>query len=167
MKRGKRDFKLSNRWLYTFIILGIFAVVGVGVYAAQQASAGGTHNYAEVGIPSCSDGQVLKWSGSAWVCGGLCPAGKVLSYRPQSFGGSVTPNPSTYSSVGVGYDCSHYGVTDTCDGNIHSMYICPSNLAKTCNDYFSLTGISPSCGLNVITCVPDIPASTVDVVVCE
>jgi hypothetical protein len=38
MKRGKRDFKLSNRWLYTFIILGIFAVVGVGVYAYGTSS---------------------------------------------------------------------------------------------------------------------------------
>ena len=47
MKRGKRAFKLSNRWLYTFIILGIFAVVGVGVYAAYPASGAG-HNADEI-----------------------------------------------------------------------------------------------------------------------
>jgi hypothetical protein len=34
-KRGKKiNIKLSNRWLYTFIILGILAIVGVGVWAA-------------------------------------------------------------------------------------------------------------------------------------
>ncbi len=38
MKKGEKKFVLSNRWLYTFIILGIFAVVGVGVYAYGTSS---------------------------------------------------------------------------------------------------------------------------------
>jgi hypothetical protein len=69
-KRGINiNIHLSNRWLYTFIILGILAIIGVGVYAVQQASSGGTHNYAEIGFPSCSNGKILKWSSGAWNCG--------------------------------------------------------------------------------------------------
>jgi len=118
MKRGKRDFKLSNRWLYTFIILGIFAVVGVGVYAAQQASAGGTHNYAEVGIPSCSDGQVLKWSGSAWVCG-TDNSGSSLPIRAYSNGaveiGSGTVASGNYA-LATGYNTQAVGAHSTTMG---------------------------------------------------
>jgi len=72
MERGKQiniHINFSNRWLYTFIIFGILIVAGVSVYAAQQSAAGGTHSYAELGLPSCSDGQVLKWSSGAWACG--------------------------------------------------------------------------------------------------
>jgi len=35
MKKGEKRFLLSNRWLYSFIILGILIIAGVGVYAAQ------------------------------------------------------------------------------------------------------------------------------------
>jgi hypothetical protein len=36
-KRGIK-IKLSNRWLYTFIVLGILAIVGIGVYAYGTSS---------------------------------------------------------------------------------------------------------------------------------
>ncbi len=55
---------LSKRWLYTFMVIGILAIIGVGVYAV----AGVSHDLDEVNLPSCSDGQVLGMSGSSWDC---------------------------------------------------------------------------------------------------
>ena len=38
-KRGKRiKINLSNRWLYTFTIFGLLAIVAVGVYAYGTSS---------------------------------------------------------------------------------------------------------------------------------
>jgi len=67
MKNGKQ---INYRLLYSLITLGILSLFSVSVYATQQTtSGGGTHSYAEIGLPSCKDGQVLKWNNSAWGCG--------------------------------------------------------------------------------------------------
>ncbi|MFA5258979.1 MAG: hypothetical protein WC402_02795, partial [Candidatus Pacearchaeota archaeon] len=47
---------------------------GAGIVIAT----GGTtltngHDYTEVGIPTCSDNQVLKWSSGKWNCGTITP----------------------------------------------------------------------------------------------
>jgi hypothetical protein len=47
MKKGKKDFKISNRVLYTFITFGILASFAVGVYASFPASGVG-HNWNEI-----------------------------------------------------------------------------------------------------------------------
>lgn len=74
------DKKFDNKLLYLFMTLTILIIVAgsytLGVYAVQQTnSGGGTHNYNEVGIPSCKNGKVLVWSGSSqtgeWICGDL------------------------------------------------------------------------------------------------
>jgi len=69
-KRGlKVNIHLTNRWLYTFIAIGILAAIGVGVYAATYSPSGAGHPYTE--ISTCSANQILKMNsaGNAWECG--------------------------------------------------------------------------------------------------
>jgi len=70
-KRGKSikiNINLSNRWLYTLILIGVLIAVGVGIYAATYSPSGAGHPYTEISTCS-SDGQILKMSGGAWICG--------------------------------------------------------------------------------------------------
>ncbi len=60
----KVTINFSKRWLYTFIAIGILAIIGVGVYAV----AGVSHDLDELNLPSCSDGQILGMVGSDWAC---------------------------------------------------------------------------------------------------
>ena len=69
-KRLSKKFSFSNRLSYTIIAIIALALISVGVYAY-----GGTtpsvmgHSIGEVAPPSsCSSGQVLSWTGSAWSC---------------------------------------------------------------------------------------------------
>ncbi len=68
MKKKKRGIEIkinfSRRWLYTLIVIGILALVSVGVYAV----AGVSHDLSELDLPSCSNGQVLGMSGGSWGC---------------------------------------------------------------------------------------------------
>jgi hypothetical protein len=67
-KRGiEIKINLSNRAIYTLIVIGILAIVGVGVYATVDTSKG-WHNLNEIDLPSCSNGQVLGMSGGSWGC---------------------------------------------------------------------------------------------------
>jgi len=71
-KRGKSikiNINMSNRVLYTLIIIGILAIVGVSVYAATYTASGAGHPYTE--ISTCGANQVLKMNpaGTAWECG--------------------------------------------------------------------------------------------------
>jgi len=69
-KRGKFVIKinLSNRWLYTFIVIGILIAVGFGVYAVTYSASGAGHPYTE--LSSCGANQTLKMNaaGTAWTC---------------------------------------------------------------------------------------------------
>ena len=63
---------LSNRWLYTFILIGIIILLGIIVYALAPGSSGNPgHNIQDVGPPAtCADGQVLQFINSTnnWGC---------------------------------------------------------------------------------------------------
>ncbi len=68
-KRGiEIKINISNRWIYTLIVIGVLAIVGVGVYAATYTASGAGHPYTE--ISTCSVGQILKMNsaGTAWEC---------------------------------------------------------------------------------------------------
>jgi len=58
MKKGEKKFLLSNRWLYSFIILGILIIAGVGVYAATYPASGAGHNADEI---DWGDGPTMPW----------------------------------------------------------------------------------------------------------
>lgn len=64
----KKSVRFNNLFLYVIITLEILMIFAIGVYAAQKAAAGGTHNYAEAGIPTCSDKQTLVWGSGEWKC---------------------------------------------------------------------------------------------------
>ncbi|MEN7982250.1 MAG: hypothetical protein ABFQ65_02295 [Nanoarchaeota archaeon] len=56
---------LSNRIYYTIITISILLILGTGVYAVTGVS----HSLDEINLPTCSTNQILKWSGSNWICG--------------------------------------------------------------------------------------------------
>ena len=72
-KRGREKrikIRLSDRLSYTLILIGILAIVGVGVYAlAPGVIPNPGHNISQVSVPSpCSSGQILSYNGNTWVC---------------------------------------------------------------------------------------------------
>ena len=66
----KEKFKISNRILYTFIILGIIAILTFGAYALTGGVAPNPgHLITDIAPPSgCSSGQFLEFSGGTWIC---------------------------------------------------------------------------------------------------
>jgi len=72
-KRGKKlQINFSNRWLYTFILLGLLIIVAVGISALTAGTKPNPgHSVSEMGVPSeCTSGQVITWNGSDLVCKG-------------------------------------------------------------------------------------------------
>lgn len=62
----KIKINFSKRWLYTFIVIGILAIVGVGVWAATYTASGAGHPYTE--ISTCGDEDILQMIGGEWNC---------------------------------------------------------------------------------------------------
>ncbi len=71
------NIQLSNRWLYTFIIILILAIIAVCVYAYDSSPATPSvfgHSIDEMAPPSPCDavlGQFLRWGGTNWTCSNL------------------------------------------------------------------------------------------------
>ena len=66
----KFQINLTNKWFYTFVAIGVFILLGVGVYAfgGNTPNIMG-HSINEIASPSgCEAGQVLTWAGSSWGC---------------------------------------------------------------------------------------------------
>ena len=60
----------TNKWLYSFIAVGVLILLGVGVYAfgGVQPNIMG-HSTNEIAPPTgCGMGQVLTWGGDSWDC---------------------------------------------------------------------------------------------------
>lgn len=77
-KRGLTiKINFSNRWLYTFILLGIIIAVSIGVYAvAVGTKPNPGHLVNEMGVPSnCIANQSIIWNGSDLICGDAQPRG--------------------------------------------------------------------------------------------
>lgn len=69
-KRGKNitiKISFSNRWLYTLIIIGILAIIGVGIYAFGTSDPS-TFGHSINEIQRCAEGEALKTSGGVWTC---------------------------------------------------------------------------------------------------
>lgn len=70
-KRGKKlQIIFSNRWLYTFILIGLLILVAVGVSALTAGvKPNPGHTINETAPPAgCTAGQYLQWNGADWVC---------------------------------------------------------------------------------------------------
>lgn len=69
-RKIKINIHLSNRWLYTLILIGVLIVAAVFVYAygTSNPSVFG-HSFSEIAPPDgCSDGQFVRWTGTGWDC---------------------------------------------------------------------------------------------------
>ncbi|MCK4997354.1 hypothetical protein KAS08_03540 [Candidatus Pacearchaeota archaeon] len=56
----------TNRWFYTFIVIGALMIISVGVYAIAGTIPNPGHSLLE--LQPCSDGQILQMSGADWTC---------------------------------------------------------------------------------------------------
>jgi len=67
----KTKFHISNRLLYTLITIGIFVILGVGVYALVPGVAPNPGHLllTDIAPPAgCGDNQFLQWIGPDWAC---------------------------------------------------------------------------------------------------
>jgi hypothetical protein len=113
----KIQINISNKFFYTIITLSILIILCVGVWAAERASSGGgTHNFEEVGLPSCSNGQVLKWDSGDWECGEDIDT---LTPNTNTNAETICPNDQFLDGDG---DCRTLSFTNT-----NAETICPDN----------------------------------------
>src|SRR3972149_2228020 len=104
MKKGKNrsginiNLHFSNRWLYTFIALGILAIIGVGVYAAVP-NAGRAVGHAANDTEFCPANQILKMNsaGTGWECSnaGGAVAWSSITGKPAGFADDVDNDVDT------------------------------------------------------------------------
>jgi hypothetical protein len=67
VKRGVNKFNISNRLLYTLILLFALLLMGAGVYAVAGGNSG--HHIDTISAPSgCKTNWGLAWTGSDWTC---------------------------------------------------------------------------------------------------
>lgn len=93
MKKGIRKVNIkinfTNRWLYTFIAVGILALIGVGVYAFGAMPNPG---HAISQLQTCdSNGQTLVMQNGQWICG-TPTAAETDPTVPYRFGGTYKVN---------------------------------------------------------------------------
>jgi hypothetical protein len=111
---------LSNRWLYTFIVVGILAIIGVGVLALTPGIAPNPgHLISELAPPSpCTAGQVLSFDGANWKCttpASVCPSGTIIHYSDN--GGDFFSGTSLTGDTRTAPPASD----DTCNGDINTF----------------------------------------------
>jgi hypothetical protein len=114
-KRKGITINLSNRWLYTFIVLGILAIVGVGVYALTPGTKPNPgHLLSEIAPPAgCSAGQNIVWDGTNLVCSAGASynlGGKVYNITNQycASAGTMTFSSSCGAMVVTCSTCTCY-----------------------------------------------------------
>lgn len=157
MKKGKGikiNLHFTNRWLYTFIAIGIIAAIGVGVYALTPGVAPNPGHLAnEMAPPSpCTANQYLKFDGTNWVCGGetdpTVPAWAKAASPPVTQGTLVGFCTMTYVWNAATYqEMSNPSVSlisSTCSAGQPPMS-CASNYCS-CPTGYMRVGLNPGIG---------------------
>lgn len=57
----------SEKWFYTLIVIGVLAIVGIGVYA-YGTSEPSTFGHSLGEIATCNEGETLQVVGGEWTC---------------------------------------------------------------------------------------------------
>ena len=111
------NIHLSNKVFYSFLAVFIVAVFGVGIYAYGTSNPSDFgHSLGEVDFPSCSDGQVLKYSSGSLSCGS------------DDVGGSTVPDIKRTNSKHNGDFGGWKGMNDWIQNNGCSGYhVCTSH----------------------------------------
>ncbi len=139
------NFNIDKRYFYIIGFISIILVIiGVAIATGGTPTTNG-HSYGEVGIPSCSDGQVLKYSGGSLQCG--------------------TDNTGGGGGGGSALDCVNKR-SNLIDGDLgdndngDSVLWCPSDHPKIM--YCGINGNSPATGPTLMTsCLSDGVCKTV------
>ena len=120
----KIQINLSDRTSYTLIALVSIILLGVGVYAYGTSSPSTFgHSLGEIAPPTgCNSGQVLSWSGTAWVCTTV-----------SSSGGNVVTGTNPICPAGSEVR-TRYWTTPSC-----------SNGGGVCSLYIGWSGAPPMC----------------------
>lgn len=149
MKKGAKKINIkinfTNRWLYTFIALGILIVVGISVYALTPGTVPNPgHDIQTISPPiGCSANQFLQFNGSNWVCSSpsnsICPTGLSLkytiNYNEQETNDCSSFSCSSYYQQNGGYAWTQSTLySDTCNGDKVNKYTCTVGETKTCQD---------------------------------
>jgi len=123
------NIHLTNRWLYTFIAVGILAIIGVGVYAATYSASGAGHPYTE--LSTCSANQFLKMNsaGNAWTCADMPAAVVETDPTVKIWAKDDTQNISTYGNVRIMRTYRYDYVSGMVSG--HSNPRCPFDTSDT------------------------------------
>ncbi|MFA5258980.1 MAG: hypothetical protein WC979_08290 [Candidatus Pacearchaeota archaeon] len=108
---------IQKRDLFLVSAIMVF-LVGAGIVIAT----GGTtltngHDYTEVGIPTCSDNQVLKWSSGKWNCA-TDSGGLTATYKDWSVSQGER---NTYEACGEEFGCCHGLYNEFCKRNGFTM----------------------------------------------
>jgi len=100
VRKSLFQINLTNRGVYTLIVLGILSLIGVSVLALQPGVAPNPgHLLSEVSPPSpCTSGQVIGWDGTNLVCvdtaqgGGITGVGAIANFIPLWISGTSLGN---------------------------------------------------------------------------
>jgi len=118
MRKKKRGIeikiKLSNRWLYFLVVIGILLIVGIGVWAYGTSD------------PSTFGHTASEISGLEDLSIEVCPSGTSIVYDYVNGDEDTTEFIKIDSSPG----------TDTCNGNSEQQYVCPVSSSKICTDVY-------------------------------
>lgn len=146
-KRGiEIKIQLSNRWIYTLIVIGVLAIVGVGVYAFVGPSGVG-HELNE--IKPCAEGEILQTNAdeTAWECVNMpneiepCGEGETLQVVDGEW--SCVEIPKAIGGL--------YGWCSTCPGETHYPAFC-GGYSCLCATGYTKRALSPA-GTSPYTCV--------------
>ena len=129
MKRVKININLSNRWLYTFIAVGIMILLGVVVYAV----AGVSHSASELtGLGTLATKDSIAWSEVTGVPAGF--ADGVDAQLTEAQVDTMVDNNGYLTSKFIGFtdaECTSAGGSGSTTQTINSLYWGSIKICKT------------------------------------
>lgn len=123
MKKGEKKFTLSNRWLYTFIFLGILLLISTGIYAYGTSSPS-TFGHSGGELDLNGMGNIVS---SGYIHGNIVGGNGNLASSAYEISGTNVAGQTVYAygSICVGnsaHDCSGSGGTVITTGSTTALH---------------------------------------------